>query len=391
LAASAAANQGLQSPQQTVGALPNCCIRTGADGDIPVDAGAAAEAIVGGSISQVHLLHIGAGGEVLHPFHHLHHAGAALAQPAAVVEVVQTLVGVDAGIEGSFAQVGTLDASDLLAFLFETDGGHGRSGGERAAKLRPTRGHLPSITSSCCEAVQHPAPRSEHPADQRPSGEQDDFDLVAQQVIPGYASLARLGVALLAASNRASRPGAAVLVAGCGTGAELVEARAQRPDWQITALDPSASMLAAAQARVGPAAAEAIRWQQARVEELNGQEAFAGALSVLVLQSLPDDGTKLKFLSALARSLEPGGQLLLVDLMAPERSPLQPQVQQAWLGFQRASGLGENDAQIAAHTHGLHPIGLARLTALVNAAGFGDPARVYQALDVEGFLIQRAP
>ena len=37
----------------------------------------------------------------------------------------------------------------------------------------------------------------------------------------------------------------------------------------------------------------------------------------------------------------------------------------------------------------LHPIGLARLTSLVNAAGFGDPARIFQALGYEGFLLQR--
>ncbi len=216
-------------------------------------------------------------------------------------------------------------------------------------------------------------------------------DLTAQQLIPGYASLARLSVALLAASARAGLEGASVLVAGCGTGAELVEARAQRPDWQITALDPSAAMLAEARQRLG---SEGIDWRQARVEDLETRGCFAGALSVLVLQSLPDDGTKLAFLTALARSLEPGGQLVLVDLMAPERSPLQAQVQQAWLGFQRASGLealaGSADGELTALTHGLHPIGVARLTALVNAAGFSDPARVFQALGYEGFLLQRA-
>jgi tRNA (cmo5U34)-methyltransferase len=217
----------------------------------------------------------------------------------------------------------------------------------------------------------------------------EPYDLVVQQLIPGYASLARLGVALLAASPRASRQGAAVLVAGCGTGAELVEARAQRPDWQVTALDPSAAMLAAAQERLGPETSGAIHWQQSRVEDLAVEGCFAGALSVLVLQSLPDDGTKLRFLTALAQSLEPAGQLVLVDLMAPERSPLQGQVQRAWLGFQQASGLDDRDAQRAAHTHGLHPIGAARLTALVNAAGFGDPARIFQALGYEGFLLQR--
>jgi tRNA (cmo5U34)-methyltransferase len=216
------------------------------------------------------------------------------------------------------------------------------------------------------------------------------YDLVVQQLIPGYASLARLAVALLAASPLASQPGAAVLVAGCGTGAELVEARAQRPDWQLTAIDPSAEMLQAARRRLeAPADAQPISWQQTTVEELQAPAGFAGATSVLVLQSLPDDGAKLAFLTALARSLQPGGQLVLVDLMAPERSPLQQQVQQAWLGFQRASGLQAEAADLTPHLQGLHPIGEARLTALVNAAGFSDPARVFQALNVEGFLLQR--
>ena len=217
------------------------------------------------------------------------------------------------------------------------------------------------------------------------------YDLTVQQLIPGYASLARLSVALLAASPLGSSSGAPVLVAGCGTGAELVEAQAQRPDWQLWAIDPSNEMLQAAKARLGDSSS-AIHWQQTTVEALDADSRFCGALSVLVLQSLPDDGSKLAFLTALARSLEPGGQLVLVDLMAPERSPLQSQVQSAWLGFQRASGLRGLDtdgADLEPLTQGLHPIGEARLTALVNAAGFGDPARVFQALGYEGFLLQR--
>jgi tRNA (cmo5U34)-methyltransferase len=212
------------------------------------------------------------------------------------------------------------------------------------------------------------------------------YDLIVQQLIPGYASLARLAVALLAASPLAGVDGAAVLVAGCGTGAELVEARAQRPDWQLTAIDPSAPMLQAAQARVADGG---IQWRRTTVEELGEAERYAGALSVLVLQSLPDDGSKLAFLTALARSLQPGGQLVLVDRMAPERSPLQGQVEAALLGFQRASGLAAPAEHLVTLTQGLYPIGEARLAALVEAAGFTDPARVFQALGYEGFLLQR--
>ena len=211
------------------------------------------------------------------------------------------------------------------------------------------------------------------------------YERLQSQVIPGYGSLARLSVALLAASPVAGASAAEVLVAGCGTGAELLEAVAQRPDWRLTALDPSADMLQEARQRLG--AQGSIQWQQSTVEALVDEAGmagrFAGALSVLVLQSLPDDGSKLAFLTALARCLQPGAQLVLVDLMQTSLPSLEDQLDQAWRGFQRASGLD------ASSQEGLHPIGLARLTSLVNAAGFGDPARVFQALGFEGFLLQR--
>ncbi|MEN9767303.1 MAG: hypothetical protein RLZZ32_1263 [Cyanobacteriota bacterium] len=214
------------------------------------------------------------------------------------------------------------------------------------------------------------------------------YDRLQSQVIPGYGSLARLAVALLSCSPEAGSSAAEVLVAGCGTGAELLEAVAQRPDWRLTALDPSAEMLAESQQRLGSAP---ISWQQSTVEELLNEPGvegrFSGALSVLVLQSLPDDGRKLAFLTALARCLKPGAQLVLVDLMRSGLVSLEPQLDASWLAFQAASGLDASAALGA--TQGLHPIGLARLTSLVNAAGFGDPARIFQALGFEGFLLQR--
>jgi tRNA (cmo5U34)-methyltransferase len=221
------------------------------------------------------------------------------------------------------------------------------------------------------------------------SGELSGYDLVVQGLIPGYASLARLGVALLAASPLAGQEGAEVLVAGCGTGAELVEAIAQRPDWRLSAIDPSQAMLSAAQKRLGTAAA-GLNWRQSTVEDLDLEAGFDGALSVLVLQALPDDGSKLAFLSALARCLRPGGQLVLVDLMRPALPLLEEQMAEAWLGFQRASQLKAPLELLEPLTHGAHPVGVARLTALVNAAGFGDPARLFQALAYECFLLQRS-
>ena len=93
-------------------------------GHITVDAGAAAEAVVGGAICEIHLFHIAAG-KILSAFDDFHHTGAALTDATTVVEVIEALVGVDTCRESSLAKIRSLDATDLLAFLLKTDGGHG--------------------------------------------------------------------------------------------------------------------------------------------------------------------------------------------------------------------------------------------------------------------------
>ena len=114
-----------------------------------------------------------------------------------------------------------------------------------------------------------------------PGRDELNYDLLIQNLIPGYANLARLAVALLSASPLASALESSVLIAGCGTGAELLESRAQRPDWQLMAIDPSAEMLAVAKERVGESSA--IEWRQSKLENLGATERFDGALAILVL------------------------------------------------------------------------------------------------------------
>jgi len=86
--------------------------------------------------------------------------------------------------------------------------------------------------------------------------------------------------------------------------------------------------------------------------------------------------------------------VLLVDLMQGEKSALQDQLAAARLAFQRAAGpldgeTSANDEPLRGLTEAVHPIGSSRLAALVEAAGFSDPAPVFRALDYEGVLLQR--
>ena len=224
------------------------------------------------------------------------------------------------------------------------------------------------------------------------------YDRLVESWIPGYTSLARLSVSLLAASPQASGTGAAVLVAGCGSGAELLEAKQLRPDWRLTAVDPSAAMLdvargklAEVEASFAPDLSPPIHWIQGTVEDSAVERGFDGAMAVLVLQGLADDGSKLRFLSSLARGLRPGAQVVLVDQMQLERTGLERQLIAARQIFQgRISRVAE--AERGDHPLGqVHPISLARLAGLLEAAGFSDPVPVFRALDYEGFVMQRLP
>jgi tRNA (cmo5U34)-methyltransferase len=219
------------------------------------------------------------------------------------------------------------------------------------------------------------------------------YDSLVASLIPGYASLARLSVSLLAASPRAQAKGASVLVAGCGSGSELLEARTLRPDWTLTGLDPSPAMLAMAQQKLQsqPDGADGMNWIQGTVEDLPAQPTFDGAMAVLVLQSLPDDGSKLRFLSSLSRSLRSGAQVVLVDQMQPERNGIEEQLVGARRIFQRLDGGVENPQSALEALGEVHPISVARLTGLLEASGFSDPFPVFRALDFEGFLLQRLP
>ena len=92
------------------------------------------------------------------------------------------------------------------------------------------------------------------------SSRQADLDALARQQIPGYSSLARLSVSLLAGYPSLQPSGSQVLVVGCGTGAELREAQGLRPDWALTGVDPAASLLDEAVAAWGLRLSRCAGW-----------------------------------------------------------------------------------------------------------------------------------
>jgi len=114
---------------------------------------------------------------------------------------------------------------------------------------------------------------------------------------------------------------------GCGTG-QLTEVLAPHVH-RVVAVDASADMLDAARARVGQFPNVDVRQGELETLPLQAGEIDAALLS-LVLHYSPDPA---RALTEVARVLQPGGRVLIVDMLPHDREEYQQQMGHVWLGF----------------------------------------------------------
>jgi tRNA (cmo5U34)-methyltransferase len=123
----------------------------------------------------------------------------------------------------------------------------------------------------------------------------NEYDDIVCKIIPAYHSIYELTQHLLR-DKLDKEP--KILVAGAGTGKEIIDCSQNNPHWSFTGFDPAEPMLSIAKKKVAAASLED----------------FDAAISILVMHFLPDDGTKLNFLKGIAYKLKPGAPIVLVDL-----------------------------------------------------------------------------
>lgn len=139
----------------------------------------------------------------------------------------------------------------------------------------------------------------------------NEYDQTAPKIIPAYHSIYELTLHLL----RDNLPReASVLVAGAGTGKEIIDCAFKNPDWHFTGFDPSEAMLTIANAKIAAASLQdKITLIQGFIDDVVDNN-FNAATSILVMHFLPDDGSKYKFLKGVADKLKSGAIFILVDL-----------------------------------------------------------------------------
>lgn len=170
---------------------------------------------------------------------------------------------------------------------------------------------------------------SENPFDfdQNPNFPTIDYDVAVRQSIPGYDAMLTMLTALfqLYLTNDAH-----ILVVGAGGGNEISALSQTHPSWQFTGVDPSEKMLAVAQSKVESLGLDdRVTLHQGVVQGLP-QFPFNAATSLLVMHFLPDDGTKLDYLKAIADRLQPGSLFVLVDSHGDKQSEVFKRLADGW-------------------------------------------------------------
>jgi tRNA (cmo5U34)-methyltransferase len=139
------------------------------------------------------------------------------------------------------------------------------------------------------------------------------YESKIRRIVPGYEVMHDLSLNLLL-SHLPSH--AKILISGAGTGQEVLSYSLVNPTWQITGVDPTEKMLSVAIERVNEKGLnDNIDLKQGRVKDLPPVTCFDAATSILVMQFIPDDGSKKEYLTEISTRLKSGAKFIIIDLV----------------------------------------------------------------------------
>ncbi|MDN3575400.1 class I SAM-dependent methyltransferase [Chitinimonas viridis] len=212
------------------------------------------------------------------------------------------------------------------------------------------------------------------------------YDRKIRQLIPGYEALHMLSAHVLAEQLPAQ---AHILVSGSGSGEEILRYAQMRADWLIDGLDPSEEMHAVALTKCRDAGiAQRIKLLQGRPDSMALAEGYDAVTSLLVMHFLPDDGSKDRYLHALAMALRPGGVLLLADWVGQRGEAECEAMFRVWRRQQDATR--DRPDQVALDFSHLdqhvYPVSAQRRATLLAQAGLTAGACYWQALGLSAIV-----
>lgn len=173
--------------------------------------------------------------------------------------------------------------------------------------------------------------------DEKPPMNVEEYDKFIRLFCGAYEEMFKLTHCYL----RAILPRQAkILLAGAGTGMEILEFAPGNPGWSFCGVDPSGDMLALARKKIlEKNLAGEIELKKGYVDALKEEEVFDAATCILVMHFLKDDGSKQKLLESISKRIKPGAPFVLIDGFGEPGSMDFEEIKVAWKNYPVISGV----------------------------------------------------
>jgi tRNA (cmo5U34)-methyltransferase len=210
------------------------------------------------------------------------------------------------------------------------------------------------------------------------------YDFLIRAIMPDYDSLFPTSAGLL---SEAVPENGQVLVVGCGTGTELEVFARMRPNWSLTGVDTSPTMISTCREKL--AGHPDLCLHEGTLETLAESNPFDGSTSILVMHFIKDDGSKLAFLRQIRSKLRTGAMHIHLDAVAGPGTRGWQTMMRGWkrISLERGLPLDRWESLQAQIDAGLFRVGDARMEELFREAGFTDIQRFWMSIHHIGWLM----
>jgi len=211
-----------------------------------------------------------------------------------------------------------------------------------------------------------------------------------------YAKLApmRDALHLLTSAVLADLPAEArILCVGAGTGHELLYLAQKFPQWQFTAVEPSAPMLEVCRRKTDAAGITSrCLFHEGYLDTLPSSPPFDAVTSLLVSQFILTPDARTDFFRTIAQQLLPGGYLVTADLASDTASATYQNLLDIWIRLMRETGSPPEQLEKMRTTYGrdVAVLPVDQISSLIASAGFENPILFLQTGLIHAWYAKRA-